>query len=76
MLIYDLLDKRISVTIWQDDGNVYSTVDYTKNADTSSGAYASITKKNCLKGCKGVKPLCLSGFEVHTPGCKGVVRVW
>ena len=37
----DLLDKRISVTVWQDDGNVYSTLDYTKNADTSSGAYAN-----------------------------------
>jgi len=30
------------------------------------------SEKNEVKGRKGVKALCLSGFEVHTPGCKGV----
>ena len=34
-----------------------------------------IYTKNGLEGCKGVKPLCLSGLKHHTPGCEGVVRV-
>ena len=34
-----------------------------------------IYTKNDLEGCKGVKPLCLSGLKHHTPGCEGVVRV-